>query len=120
MVRYDGGMEVLSTESCEKLDDYEEGASEEKRVAAVVDLRVLAAAYALCSDVDYLHLEAGYLDRISVPFGTDGRPSARWTWSQARRAKAFGLAPVTGASPKAGLFYSELPASPKITPHMRG
>jgi len=71
MVRHDGGMEVLSAEVRKKLDDHEDGATDEDRAAGVADLRVLAATYALCSDVDHLNFEAGYLDLIYDPFGRD-------------------------------------------------
>ncbi|HEV2345505.1 MAG TPA: hypothetical protein VGS97_15510 [Actinocrinis sp.] len=69
MVRYDGGMDVLSAEVREKLDDFEDDASDEERVVAVADLRVLAAVQAMCSDVDYLHFEAGYLTLSHDPVG---------------------------------------------------
>jgi hypothetical protein len=70
-ILYDGGMAVLSTEVREKLNDFEEDATDEERVAAVEDLRVLATAYTLCLDVNNLHFEAGYLDLSYDPFGQD-------------------------------------------------
>jgi hypothetical protein len=60
MIRYDGGMDVLSDEVRESLDEYEEAADDEERAIAVADLRVLAGAYALCPEVEHLQFEAGH------------------------------------------------------------
>lgn len=68
MVRYDGGMDVLSSEVRESLDECEEAADDEERAIAVADLRVLAEAYALCSEVEHLQFEAGHLDLIYDPY----------------------------------------------------
>lgn len=68
MVRYDGGIDVLSSEVRESLDEYEEEVDEEERAIAVADLRVLAGAYALCPEVEYLQFEAGHLNLIYDPY----------------------------------------------------
>jgi hypothetical protein len=70
-VLYDGGMDALSTEVRENLNDFEGDATDEERATAVADLRVLATASSLCTGVDHLHLEASYLDLVYDPFGQD-------------------------------------------------
>lgn len=68
MVRYNGGMDVLSDEVRENLDEYEEAVSEKERAIAVADLRVLATTYALCPKVEHLQFEAGYLNLLYDPY----------------------------------------------------
>jgi hypothetical protein len=71
MVRYDGGMDALTSEVREKLDECEEGATDEELARAVIDLRVLATAYAMCPEVDHLHFEAGDLFVTYDPYERD-------------------------------------------------
>jgi len=69
-VLYEGGMDVLSAEVREKLNEFEVFATDEERVEAVADLRVVLAAEAQCSDL-HVHVEPGYLDLSYDPFRKD-------------------------------------------------
>ncbi|SFE27056.1 hypothetical protein SAMN05216251_102329 [Actinacidiphila alni] len=70
-VAYDGGMEMLGTETREELDRVEDGISSDERARAVADLRVLVTAYAQCSS-EQAALDSLPLSIFSEPYDSDG------------------------------------------------
>ncbi|MFE3580950.1 hypothetical protein [Streptomyces vinaceus] len=70
-VAYDGGVDVLSTETRERLNRIEEGITSEEREKAVADLRILATAYERCSGVHGL-LHFDYPEIFVEPGDSDG------------------------------------------------
>lgn len=66
-VLFDGGMSALSGEVREKMNEFEAEATDEQRMEAVTDMRVLAAASARCS-VDGFHFDEEYLSLFYEPF----------------------------------------------------
>ncbi|MFK0221590.1 hypothetical protein ACIQWN_25785 [Streptomyces vinaceus] len=70
-VTYDGGVDVLSTETRERLNRIEEGITSEEREKAVADLRVLATAYERCTGVHGL-LHFDYPEIFVEPGDSDG------------------------------------------------
>ncbi|GHE65787.1 hypothetical protein CP980_15545 [Streptomyces vinaceus] len=70
-VTYDGGADVLSAETRERLNRLEEGITPEEREKAVADLRVLATAYERCSGVHGL-LHFDYPEIFVEPGDSEG------------------------------------------------